>query len=211
MVLAAAPGWDSDNLERLEAVADAGAPATASFLFLVAYQVPLVIGLMGVAHLLRGRAQALSSIGATAAAVSGFGYAVYGGAQLVIPAMVADRENLDTYAQLRADTEPLVVPFAVLGMLGFIVAVLLLSIALWRSRTGPRGVPPLMWAFLVVEFVGTSVVDGAAYVSAALLLVALVLLAVTVWRSPTAAWTSGADAVAGVVVSGDRTPLGVSS
>lgn len=209
MVLAAAPGWDSDNLERLDAVADAGAPATASFLLFVVYQLPLVIGLLGVAHLLRGRAPALSSIGATAAAVSGFGYAVYGGAQLVIPAMVADRERLDVYAQLRADTEALTVPFAAVGMLGFVLAVLVLSVALWRSRIGPRAVPPLLWAFLVVEFVGTSAVDGFAYVSAGLLLVALVLMAVTVWRSPTSAWVSGADTAGAASLPEDSRPLGV--
>ncbi len=208
MLLAPAPGWGSDDVERLEAVADAGAPATVSFLLYAAYQLPLVIGLLGVAHLLRGSAPALSNLGATAAVVSGFGYAIYGGAQLVMPAMVADRANLELYAQLRADTEPLVASFAMLGMLGFVLAVLLLSIALWRSQTGPRTVPPVLWAFLLVEFVGTSVVSWAVYISAALLLTALTLLAVGVWRSPASAWSSGADARGTAEAKDDRTALG---
>lgn len=196
MVLAAAPGWGSDNVERLEAVADAGSAATVSFLAFAAYQLPLAVGLLGIAHLLRGRTPLTANLGATLAVVGAFGYAVYGGAQLLIPAMVADRSRLAVFAELRADAENLTAPFAVLGMVGSVLGLLLLSIGLWRAGVGPRWIPVLLWTFVVVEFVGTSLTQAAATVSAVLLLTALVSLAVVVWRSPTSAWTSSVDAAA---------------
>ena len=193
MVLAAAPGWGSDDVERLQAVAGARRAATVSFVAFVVYQLPLMIGLLGVAHLMRGRAPLLASLGGTLAAVGAFGYAVYGGSQLVIPAMAADPAHLEVYAQLRSDAETLTVPFAALGMVGSVLGLLVLSIALWRTRVGPRWVPVTVWAFLAVEFVGTSLSPSAARLSAALLLVALTGLAVTVRRSPVTHWSSGAD------------------
>lgn len=194
MLLAAAPGWGSDNTERLQAIADAGSATTVSFLAFAASQMPMLISLLGVAHLLRGRAPLLGSLGATMVAVGTFGYAVYGGSQLVIPAMAADAANLEIYGQLRADADALTEPFAALGMVGFVVGLLLLSIALWRSRAVPRWVPVMVWAYLAIEFVGTSVSPAAVYLSAVLLLVALGSLAVLVWRSPASAWVSGIDA-----------------
>lgn len=191
LLLASAPGWGSDNLERLQEV---DSRTTVSFLAYTAYQLPLMIGLLGVAHLLRGRSPLLANLGAGLAGVGAFGYAVYGGSQLVIPAMAADQANLEIYAQLRADAETLTGPFGVLGMVGSVVGLLLISIGLWRARLGPRWIPVVLWIWLAVEFVGTSLVREVAVVaSPVLLLVALVSLAVLVRRSPTAVWVSGAD------------------
>jgi hypothetical protein len=153
----------------------------------------MMIGLLGVAHLLRGRAPLLANLGATLAGVGAFGYAVYGGSQLVIPAMAADEANLKVFAQLRADAERLTGPFAALGMIGSILGLLLLSIALWRAGVGSRWLPVLVWAFLAVEFIGTSLTPAAVWMSTPLLLVALLALALLVWRSPVSAWTSGVD------------------
>ena len=74
------------------------------------------------------------------------------------------------------------------GLLGTVLGVLLLSIALFRSRTGPRWVGPVLWAFLVVEFVGSNLSEWASPVSVALYAVALGAIALTVHRSPAAAW-----------------------
>jgi DMSO/TMAO reductase YedYZ heme-binding membrane subunit len=208
IVLAAAPGWGSDGVARLQAVADAGGRATASFLAFVTYQLPLMIGLLGVAHLLRGRTPLLANLGGTLAAVGAIGYAVYGGSQLIIPAMVADQANLELFAQLRADAEPLTEPFAALGMVGSVVGLLLLSIALWRAKLGPRWIPVTLWVFFAVEFVGTAISPAAGPVSAALLLVALVSLGVLVQRSPVSAWTSAVDMPSPVQHSNDRRGAG---
>lgn len=206
MLLAAAPGYGSSHVERLQAVADAGGAATVSFLAFVGYQLPLMIGLFGVAHLLRGRTPLLANLGATLAAIGAIGYAVYGGSQLVIPAMAADTANLELFAQLRADAEPLTEPFAALGMVGSVLGLLLLSVALWRAKLGPRWIPATLWAFLTVEFVGTALSPAAGTVSAALLLTALLAMAVLVQRSPLSAWTSGLDMPSFVGQDTDRVP-----
>lgn len=190
VLLASAPGWGSDNVERLQGISPR---TTVSFLAYAAYQLPLMIGLLGVAHLLRGRAPVLGSLGASLAGLGAFGYAVYGGSQLMIPAMAADPANLEVYAQLRAGSETLTGPFAALGMVGSIAGLLLLSIALWRSRVGARWIPVGVWVWLGVEFIGTSLIPGASLASAALLLVVLGSLAVVVWRSPVTAWVSPVD------------------
>jgi hypothetical protein len=193
VLLAAAPGWDSDNVERLQAVADAGAPATVSFVAFASSQLPWLIGLLGVARLVRS-APVLAHLGAALVTAGAFGYAVYGGAQLLVPAMAASEANLATFAQLRADAEPLTGPFAAVGMVGTVVGLLLLSIALWRGRVGPRWIPLTVWAFLAVEFVGTSISPTVApSVSTGLLLTALASLAVVVWRSPDRAWAPAVD------------------
>lgn len=204
MLLAAAPGWGSDNVERLRAIVEAGDRTTVSFLAFAVYQLPMMIGLLGVAHLLRGRTPVLANLGATLAAVGAFGYAVYGGSQLVIPAMAADEANLELYAQLRADAEPLTGPFAALGMVGSVLGLLVLSIALWRAGVGPRWIPVTLWTFLAVEFIGTSLSPSVGPVSTALLLVALVSLAVLVRRSPVSAWTSVVDMPSVTQERGDR-------
>lgn len=194
-LLAAAPGWGSDDVERLQAIVEAGDRASLSFMAFALYQGPLAVGLLGVAHLVRGRAPILSSLGATFAVAGAFGYAVYGGAQLLIPAMAADPANLEVFAQLRSDAEPLTGPFGAVGMVGFVVGLVLLSIGLWRARVGQRWIAVAAWVFVVVEFVGTSITPAASFVSAALLTALLVGLGVLVWRSPAAAWVAGVDAV----------------
>lgn len=206
MLLASAPGWGSNNLERLQGI---DGWTTVSFLAFAAYQLPLMIGLLGVAHLLRGRAPLLANLGASLAGVGAFGYAVYGGSQLVIPAMTADGANLEIYAQLRADAETLIGPFGALGMVGSVLGLLLLSIGLWRARVGPRWIPVTLWVWLAVEFVGTSLVRGAAGIaSPALLLVALVSLAVVVGRSPATDWASAVDRTALAESGLDRRAVG---
>lgn len=193
MLLAAAPGWGSDDLERLQAIVDAGAMTTVSFIAFAVYQLPMMVGLLGVAHLLRGGAPLLATLGATLAGVGAFGYAVYGGSQLLIPAMAANASDLELFAQLRADAEPLTGPFAALGMVGSVLGLLLLSVALWRAGLGPRWVPVMAWAFLAVEFIGTSLSPAAAPVSAVLMLALLIRLAILVLRSPASAWASATD------------------
>jgi DMSO/TMAO reductase YedYZ heme-binding membrane subunit len=211
IVLATAPGWGSDGVARLQAVVDAGGTATVSFLAFAAYQLPLMIGLLGVAHLLRGRTPLLANLGATLAGVGAIGYAVYGGSQLVIPAMVADQSNLELFAQLRTDAEPLTEPFAALGMVGSVLGLLLLSIALWRAKLGPRWIPVTLWGFLAVEFAGTALSPAASGpVSAVLLLVALLSLAVLIQRSPVSAWTSAVD-MPSLVEHGDEHPGAVTA
>jgi hypothetical protein len=69
-----------------------------------------------------------------------------------------------------------------------VLGLLLLSIGLFRGHVGPRWVGPVLWAFLVVEFVGTSLSGSAAYLSVLCFAAAFLALAGYVARQPLAAW-----------------------
>jgi hypothetical protein len=73
--------------------------------------------------------------------------------------------------------------FSVVGLAGTVVGLLLLSIGLFRGHVGPRWAGPALWAFLVVEFVGTSMSGSASYLSGLLFLSAFLALALEARRS----------------------------
>ena len=83
-----------------------------------------------------------------------------------------------------------------LGLLGYVLCIVLLSIGIWRSRLAPRWVPLVLWIFLVVEFVGTSLTEYASPVAGVLFVVAFGQLAVVVWRSPLDNWSMNATSPA---------------
>ena len=97
-----------------------------------------------------------------------------------------NRSNVGVYAGLleRLEAEPTLLPFMVAGLLGTVLGVLLLSIAWWRSRTAPRWVAPMLWAFLVVEFVGSNLSAWATYLSVLLYLVSVCTVAVRLAADP---------------------------
>ena len=68
--------------------------------------------------------------------------------------------------------------FASVGFVGSVLGQLLLSIALFRTRTGPVWVGPAIWAFLALEFFVSTVTPWASYL-------AVVLLGARSGRSPT--------------------------
>ncbi|HEX5510830.1 MAG TPA: hypothetical protein VFX41_03890 [Actinomycetales bacterium] len=157
----------------LASLAEAGGRAQLSGVAFVLAQLPFLVGMAGLARWLQP--SRLATVGGVFAVLGGFGHAVYGGVILAQTVMAADRTNASVYAGLLEDLEstPALVPFMAFGLLGTVVGVLLLSIAWWRSRTEPRWVAPLLWAFLLVEFVGTNFSAWAAYLSTLLYLVAL--------------------------------------
>jgi hypothetical protein len=64
-----------------------------------------------------------------------------------------------------------------LPLAGTVLGLLLLGIDLYRTRTGPTWVGPAIWAFLVIEFVGTAISRYASYPSVLLPGAAFVALA----------------------------------
>ncbi len=109
-----------------------------------------------------------------------FGHALFGGVSLTYLLMASDTTNHPVYAKLVSDIESSPVMLtSVVGLAGTVLGLLLLSIALFRSGVGPRWVGPVLWAFLVVEFVGTSMSRYASFMSAVLLVLAFGALART--------------------------------
>ncbi len=167
------PEMSGDFGAWLSSLAEAGGRAQLSGVAFVLAQLPFMVGMAGLARWLQP--SRLATVGGFFAVLGGFGHAVYGGVMLTHTVMAADPAHVSVYAGLLEDLEaaPGLVPFMAFGLIGTVVGVLLLSIAWWRSRTEPRWVAALLWAFLVVEFVGTNFSAWATYLSTLLYLFAL--------------------------------------
>jgi hypothetical protein len=163
-------------------------------------QLPFIIAMLGISHLVGGRAPVLSIIGGTIAVIGGFGHAVLGGAQLAQLPMAADLANREMYAALLDAGMPL--PLMILmmcGTIGTVLGLLLLGVGLLRAKVGPRWAPYAIWVWILIEFVGTNFTEWATLASGLLYLGTLGALAVTVWRSPLAIWASAASPEVNVV------------
>ena len=172
------PDFSGGYDDRLASIADGGLLVQLSGMAFVLAQLPFVVGMAGLARWLQP--SRLATVGGVLAVLGGFGHAVYGGVMLSQTVMAADGANTSVYAGLMEDLEgaPVLIPFMAMGLLGTVFGVLLLSIAWWRSRTEPRWAAPVLWAFLLVEFVGSGISEWAAYLSVLLYVAALGAIAV---------------------------------
>ncbi|QZY29548.1 hypothetical protein [Nocardioides coralli] len=169
LFVALSPPFPDDPVDRLAGFADGWAPTVSATAFTV-MQLPMLVAFLAIGRLLLPGARRLSAWGTALAVVGCFGHVVFGGLSMAYLVMAHDEANRATYAGLMADVEssPVMV-FAVAGLLGTVLGELLLSIGLFRTRTGPRWVGPAVWAFLVLEF-GLSAVSPLASYLAVLLL-----------------------------------------
>lgn len=197
-----APEFPGDVEARLAAIDAAGTGGRISALAFGLAQLPLVAGLLGIGHLLRQRSPRLSNIGTTLGVVGAFGHSVFAGVTMVYLSMAGDSANRSVHADvLRAVESGPAVAFMVMGLLGTVLGLLVLSIGLWRARVAPRWAGPALWVFLAVEFAGQGLIDWASEVAVVIHTVAFTALAATIWRSPAALWRTGTDSA------GDREPL----
>lgn len=174
-------GYDA----RLSAIDEAGTGASVSAFLFTATQLPWIVAVVGIAWLAHRGSPRFATLGGTLAVLGGFGHAAFGGAMLVTVLMARDAADRPVMADLLESIEssPLLVPFMAAGLLGTVLGILFLGVALWRSRAVARWVPLVLWAFLVVEFVGSNLSDYAMYVSSVCLLLAFGALAQRVWPS----------------------------
>ncbi len=184
-----APELPGGSIDRLAAVHEGGTSAAVSAVAFTLAQLPFLIGVLAIGHLLRDRAPVLSNVGTSLAVLGGFGHSVFGGLSLAMLAMAADTPNRAVHADLLEQIEsgPAVV-FMAMGLLGTVIGILLLGIGLFRARVVPRWVPVVLWAFLAVEFAGSALSEWASSVSVVLYLIALTGIAVATWRSPISSW-----------------------
>ena len=189
---ATAPEFPSGYADRLAALHEAGGLAWVSAATFTLAQLPFLVGVLGLGHLLRRAAPRLSSTGTCLAALGAFGHAVFAGVSLVSLVMAQDGSQRARMAALLEDVEASpVMAFAALGLLGTVLGLVLLAVALWRTRLAPRWVPALVGTFLVVEFAGSGLAAWSAQVSAVLYLVAFVALARVVHATPAGSWEPG--------------------
>ena len=115
--------------------------------------------MLGLGHLLRRQAPRLSTTGVLLGCLGAFGHTVFGGLSMVY-LLMADRRDATAaeYAALyaRIESSPVML-FALLGLAGTVLGLLLLAVALFRTGVVPRWVPGLLVAFLVLEFAGSAV------------------------------------------------------
>lgn len=189
------PDLAGSPAQRLAAIDAAGARGQVSAAAFVLAQLPAIAGLLGVAHLLRERAPRLSSVGGTLAVLGAFGHSVFGGVMLVETVMAGRGNDRGAYAALvgQVESSPVMV-FALLGLAGTVLGVLVLALGLWRSHVVPGWVPALLGLWVVVEFVGTGVSALAEPLSAAMYLVACVALARFLHRTSPMTWSPAYDA-----------------
>lgn len=191
------PAFPTDYAERLAAIEEGGTSAAISAACFAISQLFMLAAVLGVAHLIRRGAPVLSNLGATISVIGVLGHAVFAGSALMTVTMAADSENRERYAGLIEDFESSpFMAFAAAGLVGTVLGLLLLSIGLWRAHVTPRWIPALLWAFLVVEFVGSALSDYATYASLVCLGLAFGALAAAMWRSPREEWQTAAEAAA---------------
>lgn len=154
--------------DRLAAM-DGSRAAVSAVTFLIS-QLPLLIGILAIGRLLLPRAPRLSAWGTALGVLGCFGHTVFGGTSMIYLLMARDESHRSVQTDLfnRIQNSPVML-FSVIGLLGTILGLLMLSIGLYRSRTVPVWVGPAVWAFLIVEFVGTAFSGYASYLSVLLL------------------------------------------
>jgi hypothetical protein len=178
------PDLDGSPASRLAAM-DGSRAAVSAVTFLVS-QLPLLIGILAIGRLLLPRAPKLSAWGTALGVVGCFGHTVFGGTSMVYLLMARDESHRAVQAALfdRIQSSPVMI-FSAIGLLGTVLGMLLLGIGLYRSRTVPVWVGPTIWAFLVVEFVGTAFSTYASFLSVLLLGAAFVAIAGVLGSSST--------------------------
>jgi len=162
------PDMNGDSTHQLSVLGTTPAAVSAAA-FLVS-QLPMLVAVLAIGRLLLPPATRLSSWGTGLGVLGCLGHVAFGGLSLSLVMMARDPEHRQVYAGLLDSifNSPIML-VSVVGLAGTVVGLLILGIGIFRTRTGPIWVGPAIWAFLVVEFVGSSLSPKASYLSVLLL------------------------------------------
>lgn len=172
--------------------------ATASAILFVLYGLPAMIGALGIAHLLRERFPRLSSIGVSLAVLGAFADSVAGTFTVVYTVMAKDSAHSDVFATVITSAGKIEGLFSLVGLIGSVVGTLLLTIGLFRASVGPRWVPPMLWAFLVLEFAGSGALPLLGLAAVTLGVIAYGALALYMRSTPRSDWATASSPAARV-------------
>jgi hypothetical protein len=170
-----------------DAAAVAAAATISAYAFLGA-QAALVIGIIGVAHLLRDRTPVLAPIAAALTVLGAFGHAAYAGISLVL-AGGADGAPAAVEAAVQGPATAL----SMVSLVGAVVGVIILAVALFRAKLGAAWIGIVLIGWVVVEFLLSGIGLWAMLGSAALLLIGYGALAVVVFRSDLRDWMTAKE------------------
>ncbi len=169
--------------------ASVAAAATISAYAFLGAQAALVIGIIGVAHLLRDRTPVLAPIAAALTVLGAFGHAAYAGISLVL-AGGADGAPAAVEAAVQGPATAL----SMVSLVGAVVGVIILAVALFRAKLGAAWIGIVLIGWVVVEFLLSGIGLWAMLGSAALLLIGYGALAVVVFRSDLRDWMTAKEA-----------------
>lgn len=190
------PELTGDPALELESMA--ATAATVSAVLFLASQLPLLVAVLAIGRLVQPGAPRLSAWGTALSVLGCFGHTAFGGIALVQVVMARDVARRDAYVALvTALFDSPVMVVAAIGTVGFVLGTLVLAIAIWRTRTGPVWVGPVMVAFLVVEFGASGLSEYAGYASVLLLAAAFWALADVLRRGPAGDGQSAVPTAAG--------------
>jgi len=178
----------------LAAIADSGPGGRLSAWAFLLGQLPWVVGMLGLGHVLRQRFRVIGPMISTLALVGGVGHAVAGGFALVQLSMSDDLGNAAVHEAVIERTYAAAGPVFAVTMLGVVLSQLLAGVAVLRGGLGPRWVGGMLVAWLVVEFVGSGLTPAAAWVSAALMATTFAMLALALSRTDIRLWMTAAEA-----------------
>ncbi|BDZ55583.1 hypothetical protein GCM10025870_26560 [Agromyces marinus] len=136
----------------------------------------------------------LGLLGALLAGLGAFGHAVTGGARLLQVALAGDGEADAALAAFGASESGVFVPYLLFGLVGTALGLILLSVAIMRSRIAPLWVPITLIAWVVIEFALSGLTPWAPYLALVVGLIGFVALIVAVWRSDLTVWSTEAEA-----------------
>lgn len=190
------PDMPADHAGRLSAVAEAGGPAVFSMYAFALLQLALLPALLGLAHLMRGRAPVLSLLTAVLGVLGVFGHTMHAGTTMVYLAMADDPGNRAVHATTweSVESSPAMF-FSLVGLIGFALGTVLLAVGLRRGKVGPAWAPYTLVAFVLLEFLGGAISPWAMPLAGLLFSGTFLGLAVAVWRTSEQDWRSGVDAV----------------
>ena len=167
------PEFSADPAARLSAIDAAGSSATVSAVAFVLAQLPFLVAAVAVALLAHPHAPRAAWTGGVLGVVGGFGHSVFGGLALGYLALAADATHRPAMgaAITRAEAGPATL-FMAMGLVGTVLGLVVLGIALFRSRAVPRWVPIALWSFVVLEFALSNVAAWASLASGVVYLAA---------------------------------------
>ena len=162
------PDMNGDSTHQLSVLGTTPAAVSAAA-FLVS-QLPMLVAILAIGRLLVPAAPRLSSWGTGLGVLGCFGHIAFGGLSLSLVMMARDAQHRQVYAGLLDSifNSPIML-VSVAGLAGTVLGLLVLGIGIFRTRTGPVWVGPAIWAFLVVEFVGSNLSSYSSYLSVLLL------------------------------------------
>lgn len=193
------PEFPDDPSDHVDLLAGSSLAPIGLQLFVLS-QVFWAVGLVGLGHAASRRSPVFGTLGAVFSALGAFGHAVYGGASLVTLAMAryaVESGDADAALAAFASTQGAAfVPYLAFGLVGTILGMVLIAVALLRSRVTPRWVPIALLAWTVVEFGLPNVLPGVwtTYASLVVGLIAFAGAAVAILRGGSGAWTTADEA-----------------